>query len=75
MAKLDAQGFAALVEAILAAVTAIGPLGVDLYLKLQSLFQLGPDEQANVAAAVKAGLSADADTIAAVEAWKQQVGL
>jgi hypothetical protein len=75
MAKLDAQGFAALVEAILAAVTAIGPLGVDLYLKLQSLFQLGPDEQANVAAAIKVGLSADADTIAAVEAWKQQVGL
>ena len=75
MAELDAQGFAALVEAILAAVTAIGPLGVDLYLKLQSLFQLGPDEQANVAAAVKAGLAAGADTIAAVEAWKQQVGL
>jgi hypothetical protein len=75
MANLDAQGVAALVEAILAAVTAIGPLGVDLYLKLHSLFQLGPDEQANVAAAIKVGLAADEATIAAVEAWKQQVGL
>jgi hypothetical protein len=75
MAKLDAQGFAVLVEAILAAVTALGPVGVDLYLKLHSLFQLGPDEQENVAAAVRAGLAADADTISAVESWKKQVGL
>jgi hypothetical protein len=36
---------------------------------LQSLFNLGPDEQANVAAAIKAGLAADTNTIAAVEAW------
>jgi len=28
-----------------------------------------------VAAAIQAGLAADADTIAAVEAWKKQVGL
>jgi hypothetical protein len=75
MAELNAQGTTALVEAILAAVTAAGSLGVELYLKLQTLFQLGPDEQANVAAAIKAGLAADADTIAAVEAWKKQVGL
>ncbi len=72
---LDAQGIANLIQAILAAITAVGPLGVDLYLKLEQLFQLGPDEQANVAAAIKAGLAADADTIAAVEAWKKQVGL
>jgi hypothetical protein len=75
MAELNAQGATALVAAILAAVTAAGPFGVELYLKLQTLFQLGPDEQANVAAAIKAGLAADADTIAAVEAWKKQVGL
>ncbi len=75
MAKLDAQGMANLISEILAAVTTVGPAGVELFLKLGSLFQLGPDEQANVAAAIKAGLAADADTIAAVEAWKKQVGL
>lgn len=75
MAQLDAQGIANLIQAILAAITTVGPLGVDLYLKLEHLFQLGPDEQANVAAAIKAGLAADADTVAAVKAWKKQVGL
>jgi hypothetical protein len=75
MARLDAQGIALLIEQLLADVLAVGPVGVELYLKLQSLFSLGPDEQANVAAAIAAGLSADADTIAAVESWKQQVGL
>ena len=75
MAQLDAQGIANLIEAILAAITAVGPLGVDLYLKLEQLFQLGSDEQANVAAAVKSALAADADTVAAIEQWKKQVGL
>ena len=75
MAQLDAQGIAALIQAVLAAITAVGPLGVDLYLKLEQLFQLGPDEQANVAAAIKSALAADADTVAAIEQWKKQVGL
>jgi hypothetical protein len=75
MAQLDAQEIATLIQAILAAINVVGPLGVDLYLKLEQLFQLGPDEQTNVAAAIKAGLAADADTVAAVEAWKKQVGL
>jgi hypothetical protein len=75
MPQLDAQGIANLIQAILAAISVAGPLGVDLYLKLEQLFQLGPDEQANVAAAIKAGLAADADTIAAIESWKKQVGL
>jgi hypothetical protein len=75
MARLDAAGIAALIAEILAAVTAVGPAGLDLYLKLESLFNLGPDEQANVAAAIKAGLAADGETIAAIEAWKQQVGI
>lgn len=75
MAKLDAESFAKLVQAILAAITAVGPLGVDLYLKLEQLLQLGPDEQANVAAAIKAGLAADENTIAVIEDWKRQVGL
>ena len=35
----------------------------------------GSGEQANVAAAIKAGLAADTETIAAVETWKQQVGV
>jgi hypothetical protein len=72
---MDAQEIALLIQAIVAAINAVGPLGVDLYLKLEQLFQLGPDEQANVAAAIKAGLSADESTIAAVEAWKKQNGL
>jgi hypothetical protein len=75
MAKLDAQGLTNLIETILSAINALGPAGVDLYLKLEQLFQLGPDEQANVSAAITAGIAADADTISAVEAWKKQVGL
>jgi hypothetical protein len=75
MAELDAQGIANLIQAILAVITTVGPLGVDLYLKLEQLFQLGPDEQANVAAAIKAGLAADEVTVAAIEAWKKQAGL
>ena len=42
---------------------------------MEALLHLGSDEQANVAAAIKAGLDADAETIAAVEAWKRQVGV
>lgn len=72
---LDAQSIAILIQAITAAITAAGPLGVDLYLKLEQLFQLGPDEQQNVLNAIKAGLDADADTIAKIEQWKQDVGL
>ena len=75
MAKLDALGITSLIAEILAAITAAGPAGIELFLKLESMFNLGPDEQANVAAAIKAGLDADAGTIAAIDAWKQQVGL
>ncbi len=75
MANLNAQGVALLIEEILAVISAIGPAGIELYLKLESLFNLGPDEQANVAAAINAGLAADTETIAAIEMWKQQVGL
>jgi len=72
---MNAQGMATLIEEILGALSAVGPLGVELYLKLESLFNLSSDEQANVAAAIKTGLAADSDTIAAIEAWKQKVGL
>ena len=75
MAKLSTEESANLTEAILQVVTAIGPLGVELYLKLEQLFQLGPDEQANIAAAIKIGLAADSDTLTAIQAWKKQVGL
>ena len=73
MARLDT--LAKLIAEILAAVAVAGPSGVELFLKLESLLNLGPDEQANVAAAIKAGLAADTETIAAVETWKQQVGV
>ena len=72
---LNAEEISLLIQAILAAINTVGPLGVDLYLKLEQLFQLGLNEQANVAAAIKAALAADADTIAAVDAWKKQNGL
>jgi hypothetical protein len=75
MSKFEDQGTVSLISEILAAIAAVGPIGVELYLKLEKLFSLGPDEQANVAAAIKAGLDADAATIASVEAWKQQAGL
>lgn len=72
MAKLSS---AQLIVELINAILAIGPAGLDLFLKLDSLRSLGPDEQTNVANAIKAGLAADADAIAAIEAWKQQVGL
>ena len=75
MASFGLQGIALVIEEILAAISAVGPAGVDLYLKLESLFNLGPGEKANVAAAIKAGLAADTDTIAAIEAWKKQMSL
>jgi hypothetical protein len=75
MASIGVQGTALLIEEIIGAISAVGPAGIELYLKLESLFNLGSDEQANVAAAIKTGLAADTDTIAAIEAWKQQVGL
>jgi hypothetical protein len=75
MSATNEQGTANLIAGILAAIAAVGPIGVDLYLKLESLFTLGPDEQANVAAAIKSGLDADSETIAVIEAWKRQVGV
>jgi len=75
MGQLDAETSANLIQVILAAITIVGPFGVDLYLKLEQLFPLGRDEQANVAAAVKPRLAAGAATIEAVEAWEKQVGL
>lgn len=75
MATLDAQGIANLVALLLQAITAVGPAGVDLYLKLEQLFQLGPDEKENVMNAIKAGLGADAVAVEAVEAWKRASGL
>jgi hypothetical protein len=75
MANVNAQAIASLLQELLAAISAVGPIGVELFLKLEALLQLGGDEAANVAAAIKAGLAADAETIAAVEAWKKQVGM
>ncbi len=46
MAKLDT--LAKLIAEILAAVTVAGPSGVELFLKLESLLNLGPDEPVGV---------------------------
>jgi hypothetical protein len=72
MAKINT---AQLITELINGILAVGPAGLDLYLKLDSLRNLGADEQANVAAAIRAGLAADAEAIAAIETWKQQVGL
>ena len=75
MSKSSPLSIAVLIGQLLADITAIGPAGIELFLKLQSLFSLGPDEQANVTRAIQSGLAADQETLDAIEAWKKQVGL
>lgn len=48
MANLSAQGIALLIEELLAAIAAVGPLGVELYLKLEALFHLAWKRQAGL---------------------------
>lgn len=64
-----------LIESIVALIVQLGPLGLELYLKLESLLNLGPDEKKNIADAIAASNAADQDTIARVAAWKAAHGL
>jgi hypothetical protein len=75
MATVDIDEIGMFVEKLVAAIAAAGPVGIELFLKLESLLSLGPDAQANVVAAIKAGLAADEEAIAAIESWKQEVGV
>jgi hypothetical protein len=60
---------------IISLIEAGGTLALDLYLKLEQIAQLGPDEQANIAAQISTALAIDEDTKARIDDWKKQHGL
>lgn len=62
------------IEEVVALIVQIGPLGVQLFLKLENLLNLGPDEKQNIANAIAASNAADADTIARAAAWMKANG-
>jgi hypothetical protein len=58
-----------LLEEIIALIVQLGPLAVDLFVKLEGLLNLTPDEKKNIANAIAASTAADVDTIARVTEW------
>lgn len=60
-----------LFKEIVALIVQLGPLGVDLFVKLEGLLNLGPDEKQNIANAIAASNAADQDTIDRVAAWQK----
>lgn len=58
-----------LIEEIVALIVQLGPLAVDLFVKLEGLLNLGPDEKKNIANAIAAANAADVDTLARVADW------
>lgn len=58
-----------LLEEIVALIVQLGPLAFDLFVKLEGLLNLGPDEKQNIANAIAAANKADQDTIGRVTAW------
>lgn len=58
-----------LLTEIVALILQLGPLGIQLFAKLDPLLNIGPDEKANIANAIAASNSADQDTINHVAAW------
>jgi hypothetical protein len=63
-----------LIEEIVALIVQLGPLAVDLFVKLEGLLNLGPDEKKNIANAIAASNAADEDTLARVAAWMKANG-
>lgn len=63
------------IEELVSLIVQIGPLGVSLFLKLENLLNLGPDEKQNIANAIAASNGADADTIARAAAWLKANGI
>jgi L-cysteine desulfidase len=63
-----------LIEEIVALIVQLGPLAVDLFVKLEGLLNLGPDEKKNIANAIAAAQAADQDTINRVAAWMKANG-
>lgn len=64
-----------LLAEILAVLAAAGNVGVDLWLKLQAISELGPDEQANIKAQIQAAIVVDEQVKANYAAWRAKVGL
>lgn len=63
-----------LLQEIITLILQIGPLGVQLFLKLASQMNLGPDEKQNIADAIAASDNADQATIDSVAAWLKANG-
>ena len=63
-----------LMEEIIALIVQLGPLAVDLFVKLEGLLNLTLDEKKNIANAIAASNTADQDTIARVTAWMKANG-
>jgi L-cysteine desulfidase len=63
-----------LIEEIVALIVQLGPLAVDLFVKLEGLLNLGPDEKKNIANAIAAAQTADQDTINRVADWMKANG-
>jgi L-cysteine desulfidase len=63
-----------LIEEIVALIVQLGPLGVELFVKLEGLLNLGPDEKKNIANAIAAAQAADQDTINRVADWMKANG-
>jgi hypothetical protein len=64
-----------LIDEIVALIAQGGPVVLELFLKLESLLNLGPDEKQNIANAIAASNAADQDTIARVTKWMADNGM
>jgi hypothetical protein len=64
-----------LLSEIVALIVQLGPLAVELIIKLEGLLNLGPDEKKNIANAIAASNAADQDTISRVAAWMKANGM
>jgi hypothetical protein len=60
---------AQLIEEIAALIVEGGQLAFALFLKLEPLLNIGPDEKQNIANAIAASNKADEDTIARAAEW------
>lgn len=58
-----------LISEIAALILQLGPLAIDLIVKLEGLLNLSPDEKANIAKAITESNTTDTATIARVNAW------
>ena len=63
-----------LIEEIVALIVQLGPLGVELFVKLEGLLNLGPDEKKNIANAIASAQAADQETITRVADWMKANG-